>query len=168
MKHGAPQSVLNNPFWQFSLDKYARDGVAPICLELQEKHQIDVNILLFAVWLGHTGRAVPDAAAAELIHSRVATWRTNIVRPLRRFRIDYRPSLSLVPVKQDPVRAAIKDLELHAEQIEQALLFELSQTMGLQNVEPGSDTMHRNVLVLLPELIGSMGALGDLISGRSV
>ena len=39
---------LDNPFWQFSLDAYQRDGVQPACLSLQDDWGLDVNVLLYA------------------------------------------------------------------------------------------------------------------------
>ena len=47
---------LPHPFWNFSLELYAGDGVAEACLDLQERRGCDVNILLFCCWLGASGR----------------------------------------------------------------------------------------------------------------
>lgn len=41
-----------NPFWRFSCAVYAAPGVAQACLELQDTHGADVNLLLLAAWLG--------------------------------------------------------------------------------------------------------------------
>ena len=43
-------------FWAFSLEFYARPGVAEACLALQDRHGLDVNILLLCCWLGWSGR----------------------------------------------------------------------------------------------------------------
>ena len=47
---------LPHPFWNFSLELYAGEGVAEACLDLQERRGCDVNILLFCCWLGASGR----------------------------------------------------------------------------------------------------------------
>ncbi|HEY9550471.1 MAG TPA: TIGR02444 family protein, partial [Kiloniellaceae bacterium] len=44
------------PFWQFSGAVYARRGVAEACLALQQRHGLDVNLLLFCAWAGSNGR----------------------------------------------------------------------------------------------------------------
>ena len=47
---------LPHPFWNFSLEIYAAEGVSEACLDLQERRGCDVNILLFCCWLGASGR----------------------------------------------------------------------------------------------------------------
>jgi len=42
-------------FWRFSLDAYGRPGVAAACLDLQDRHGCDVNLILYALWLGRAG-----------------------------------------------------------------------------------------------------------------
>src|SRR3954470_3940357 len=42
---------LPHPFWNFSLELYAGEGVAEACLDLQERRGCDVNVLLFCCWL---------------------------------------------------------------------------------------------------------------------
>ncbi len=39
-------------FWRFSLALYARPGVAPALLMLQDRAGRDVNLILYALWLG--------------------------------------------------------------------------------------------------------------------
>lgn len=48
----ASELQRENEFWQFSLAVYAAPGVEAECLALQEALGIDVNLLLFFVWLG--------------------------------------------------------------------------------------------------------------------
>ena len=46
----------DHPFWDFSLRVHGADGVAGACLDLQDAHQLDVNIVLYCCWIGATGR----------------------------------------------------------------------------------------------------------------
>ena len=39
-------------FWDFSLEIYAKPGVAQACLALQDECGADVNLLLFCCWAG--------------------------------------------------------------------------------------------------------------------
>ncbi|HUK58893.1 MAG TPA: TIGR02444 family protein [Stellaceae bacterium] len=73
-------------FWRFALDFYARPGVAPACLELQDRHGKDVLIALFACWVGISGRGRLDAAALAKAEATARPWRSSVVEPLRRTR----------------------------------------------------------------------------------
>ena len=48
----------DHPFWEFSLRVYGNGGVPTACLALQERHAIDVNLLLFCAWIGESGRGI--------------------------------------------------------------------------------------------------------------
>ena len=50
----------DHPFWDFSLRVYGSEGVPEACLVLQERHGIDVNVLLYCFWLGASGRGTLD------------------------------------------------------------------------------------------------------------
>ena len=43
-------------FWRFSLAFYERPGVADALIALQDCDGFDVNLVLFALWLGVSGR----------------------------------------------------------------------------------------------------------------
>ena len=43
--------------WRFSLAFYARPGVAEALIALQDRAGLDVNLMLFALWLGVSGRS---------------------------------------------------------------------------------------------------------------
>src|SRR6516162_7809580 len=50
-------------FWRFSLTFYALPRVAPALLALQDLEGLDVNLMLFALWLGISGRHPLDSGA---------------------------------------------------------------------------------------------------------
>src|SRR5258707_8207905 len=75
-----------SPFWRFSLRFYRQPGVADACIALQDGCGVDVNILLFFLWLATAQRCVPPAAA-QAVCAKVAPWRDDVgvpLRPLRR------------------------------------------------------------------------------------
>ena len=104
---------LDNDFWRFSLKVYDQEGVANECLELQERHGVNVNVLLFCAWIGTQGIAL-DRNGIEAAAQIVTHWDAMVVRPLR---------IARQKMKTDPdmaiVRPRVKALELEAEQIEQ-------------------------------------------------
>ncbi len=99
------------PFWDFSLALYARPGIAPACLTLQDSHGQDVNLLLFCCWVGEPLTAAALAEADAL----VAPWRTQVVQPLRAVR-------RWLKTRDEPLRQAVAAQELAAEQRQQAML----------------------------------------------
>ena len=84
-----PQS--DNAFWRFSLAVYAADGVAGECLDLQARHGIDVNLLLFVVWLGASRRRTMNSSDVERASNRIRQWHDETVRPLRSVRVALKP-----------------------------------------------------------------------------
>lgn len=69
-------------FWAWSVEIYARPGVAEACLALQDLRGVDVNLLLLGLWLATRGRTLPPETAATLAEQ-AATWQREVVRPLR-------------------------------------------------------------------------------------
>ena len=115
---------LDNPFWRFSLDVYSAPGVAPECLALQEALAIDVNLLLFSAWAGaEPGVALTadEIAAAEAV---VAAWHDEVVRPLRAARRKIKGMTLHAEPAVAAFRKAVADIEIGAERIEQALLWD--------------------------------------------
>lgn len=112
-------------FWRYSVDLYDCAGQA--CLDLQDSHGLDVNLLLFCCWSGSRGRSLADG---ELLAARrtVAPWRDNVIEPLRRAR----RFLKNRPVHEGvgDMRQRVLALELEAEQIEQALLVDEVDASG--------------------------------------
>ena len=79
------KSSRESPFWRFSLRFYARPEVAAACLELQDKAGVDVNLMLFLLFLAEEKRAVTKDEVARL-DARIASWRAQVVIPLRDLR----------------------------------------------------------------------------------
>jgi uncharacterized protein (TIGR02444 family) len=73
-------------FWDFALALYARPGVSPACLALQDRHGKDVIIALFGSWLGASGRGRLDPAALARAEEIALPWRGQVVETLRRTR----------------------------------------------------------------------------------
>jgi uncharacterized protein (TIGR02444 family) len=66
-----PTDAAGAALWRFSLALYARPGVAASLLALQERAGLDVNLILFGLWLGaqhgvELGAAEFAAAAASV------------------------------------------------------------------------------------------------------
>ena len=73
-----------NPFWEFAAWAYSQPGVDKAMLSLQNRMGVDINMVLFCVWLAYRGSNVNDLAqhlASALKMSR--SWQRDLVEPIR-------------------------------------------------------------------------------------
>ncbi len=112
-----------NPFWDYAIEVYRRDGVGEACLALQARHGVDVNVLLFCCWLGASGRgALDDGRMARLVKT-VEPWHDDVVRGLRAVRAALKGGLDTAPGDlSDALRARIAVTEIDSEHIEHFML----------------------------------------------
>lgn len=103
-------------FWRFSLVLYARPGVAEALIALQDRAGCDVNLMLFALWIGavHGRRFSPEDMAAAA--AAVASIGPAIVAPLRALRRQLKTSDDFL--EQD-LRRRLAALELAGERCAQ-------------------------------------------------
>lgn len=151
----------DNSFWRFSLAVYAEPGVAAECLALQTSLNIDVNALLFCAWLGsekQTRLTDENLSAVDLC---VRRWHSTVVEPLRAVRRTMKQMPEMAETAVQTLRADIARLELRAEQIEQAMLFDLAAGFGKGAAAvPAAAAIRHNVTVLLQRNIPSRGPAG--------
>ena len=120
-----------NPLWDFSLDVYARPGVAEACIALQDQAKVDVNILFFLLWNATQGRTYKKADVAE-VERMIGAWRDMAVVPIRNVRRALKmPPAVMPPDAAEGFRARIKAVELEAERLQQEALYELAQSSRL-------------------------------------
>jgi len=112
-------------FWRFSLSLYRMDGVPAACLALQDKHGLDVNLMLFALWLATQGRAL-EAGDMQAADAAVGGWRRESVVPLRGVRRFLRtPPDAIDAAGAQALRDRVKAAELEAERLQQEALYAL-------------------------------------------
>lgn len=150
-----------SPFWSFSLAVYGRPGVKEACLELQEAAKADVNVLLYALWLGTRGRRLAPADMAG-VAAFVERWRGGVVIPLRAARRALKnPPAGFAGAEAAALREAVSRAELEAERLQQMALYNFApvEKAGLAG-EPEA-AARANVAAY-------EGALGAVFSTRSV
>ena len=143
-----PDSLpLDGPLWRFAERVYGRPGVAQACLALQERCHADVNLLLFAAWLGaERGTPLPDRLARQA-QQRVAAWHGEIVRPLRAVRQRMKAGPAHAPsAATEALRDALKAVEIGSERIELALLETLAPEAPQSRPDAGLDGIIRGNL----------------------
>jgi uncharacterized protein (TIGR02444 family) len=110
-------------FWRFSLAFYERPGVADALIALQDRDGLDVNLVLFALWLGISGRGALGGDALAAAEQVAGTLRSEIVEPLRRLRRKLRrhPDGDV-----QRLREGVKALEIAGEKLVQERLARLA------------------------------------------
>lgn len=114
---------LEKEFWRFSLAFYESPGVAPALLALQDRDGCDVNLMLFALWLGISGRGRLNSDGLAAAARTVGGFRADIIEPLRALRRKLRDH------PDDDVRRlreGVKALELEGEKLVQTRLARLA------------------------------------------
>ena len=70
---------------RWSEQVYAREGVAPLLLALQDEAGEDVLLLLLAAWLQQQGQGL-SVDVWQRVHEQQASWRGELMLPLRQAR----------------------------------------------------------------------------------
>ena len=127
MSEQPTQTQTDTPFWRFSLSFYRQAGVAEACIALQDDCGVDVNLMLFLLWLAANGRQVSLENIKELDQT-VRSWRDLTIIPVREVRRKLKAAPTLVEAgKQEAFRSKIKAIELEAERLQQEALYARSR-----------------------------------------
>jgi uncharacterized protein (TIGR02444 family) len=143
-----------SPFWRFSLGFYRQAGVAEACISLQDQCGVDVNLLLFLLWLGLAKRQL---SAEELrdIEAKSRAWSLAVVVPLRSVRRALKGGSNLVEVSTAEVfRTKIKATELEAERLQQEALYSLAQRASLGQAGASVEAAARGNIQIYEVLTG--------------
>jgi uncharacterized protein (TIGR02444 family) len=144
-----PPEPPRDAFWRFSLDFCGRPGVAAACLDLQDGHGRDVNLVLFACWVGLSGRGRLAPAALATADAALEPWRRKIVAPLRVLRRRVKATADAAALY-----AALKAAELEAERVTQDRLDVLAPAAA----EPPRQTRIADALANLALYLGQGAA----------
>jgi len=159
------QTEQGSPFWRFSIRFYRRPGVADACIALQDGCGVDVNILLFFLWLALARRCVPSAAATAVCE-KVTPWQEDVVAPLRTLRRRLRDGSSLVERgAAELFRTRIKAIELESERLQQESMFVLAAGLATENASTVEAAARANVAAYEQALARTFapGAVGVLV-----
>jgi uncharacterized protein (TIGR02444 family) len=123
MTEAPSHAPTDTPFWRFSLNFYRQAGVAEACIALQDDCGVDVNLMLFLLWLAASGRQLSVENVKQLDQA-VRSWRDLTIIPIRDVRRKLKGAPTLVEAgKQEAFRTKIKAIELEAERLQQEALY---------------------------------------------
>ncbi|UJJ30222.1 TIGR02444 family protein [Halopseudomonas maritima] len=106
---------------RWSEQVYAREGVAPLLLALQDEAGEDVLLLLLAAWLQQQGRGL-SVDVWQQVHAQQAQWRDALMLPLRQAR--------RALAQQADLQAQYQQLKAIEIEVELARLSELEQVLA--------------------------------------
>jgi uncharacterized protein (TIGR02444 family) len=157
MTEPAEKLCDDEALWRFSVAFYARPGVSEALIALQDRAGCDVNLMLYALWLG-VCRGSPltreELASADRIARPI---RSDIVEPLRALRRKLRADRD---ADVQRLREGVKALELAAEKIVQVRLGRRARSAG-SSADPAARVAaaHANLALYLgPEIARSAEA----------
>lgn len=119
MNIGSDTQTAGRELWSFSRTFYDRPGVATALITLQDETGLDVNLVLFAIWLGLSGRGRLTRQQLDAAQRAVYPIRVEVIEPLRALRRRLRTA---VDADIQSLREHIKAIEIEAEEAAQLRL----------------------------------------------
>src|SRR5262249_41423081 len=124
---------------------YSQAGFSYACISLQYEFGVDVNLLLFLLWLAAGGRQLSVEDIKELDEA-VRPWRELTIIPIREVRRGLKGVRTLVEAgKQKAFRTRIKAIELEAESLQQEALYSRSLSSPLGREAETTAAAHANI-----------------------
>ena len=111
----------NKKLWDWMLKVYPRPGVSEGLIALQDREGLNVNALLFCIWLAcRSGRLTLELASE--IERLNDEWANAIVSPIRTTRRLLKSSKLIAEDKKADIRKCIQAIELELEEMHCSLL----------------------------------------------
>jgi uncharacterized protein (TIGR02444 family) len=154
---------MESPLWRFSLAVYRGAGVQEECLDVQERFGLDVNLLMLCGYAGAVEGAVLSTSDVADALEASGAWHAQVVRTLRQVRRTLKPMVEQGPFPNvvEALRTKVKNAELEAEQIEQAMMWTwLRGHAGRWRRREPRQALIANVFALLVRC-GATGAQAD-------
>lgn len=122
--HESDEAPEAEALWRFSLALYQLPSVSEALIALQDRDGFDVNLILFALWLGLSGRGRLGSDALAAAERATRAIRDELVEPLRRLRRGLKDHPD-ADVRR--LREGVKALELEGEKLVQTRLSRLAR-----------------------------------------
>ena len=124
-------------FWDFSLAYYKYSDSAELMLELQNSHNLDVNLILFSLWIGSCHGSRLEQTHFHILDNAIEGWRANITQPLRNIRQSCKHLGDLDATTRNSFTKMAANIEIRSEHACQAIL--TRQFFNLENIKNISD-----------------------------
>jgi uncharacterized protein (TIGR02444 family) len=137
--------AVSTPIWDFVLNYYGRKGVSEALIGLQDSQGIDVNMLLFLIWMAAQSKSVAADDVAFVSNSSHA-WQRAVVVPIRAVRRLLKESAPLVPAEAAAAfRKKVQAIELEGEQLQLNAMAALAQQFKPTPAAAPEEAVRRNI-----------------------
>ena len=138
-------ATQGSPFWKFSLGYYRGAGVSEACLELQDNCGVDVNVVLFLLWMASQKRVVPPDQVKRLA-DKVRPWQVDVIGPIRSLRRRLKSEAPLLDKgSAELFRTKIKAVELESERLQQEAMYGLAESLKTESVTSVAAAAQANI-----------------------
>jgi uncharacterized protein (TIGR02444 family) len=146
--------------WPFAVWLYGLSDMAGTFLDLQDRHKIDVPLLLWLIWAGWQGRSVDGDELLQAV-SLSTKWQRDIVQPIRtvRKRLKFGPA----PAVSEGTARLRANLAVQEQDAERLQIKALTDSFPRQNGQPDPQALDDNVCRLL-----TLSGAGELIGPFTV
>jgi uncharacterized protein (TIGR02444 family) len=112
-----------HPFWDFALPLHETKGVGEAVIAMQDRHGVNVNVMLLSCWIGASGRGRLGEEGAKKAIEAARIWNRDVVQQLRAVRRVMRPGIPPIDKAiSDALRRRILEIEIDCERAEIVML----------------------------------------------
>ena len=133
------KTLAASKFWNFSLEYYKSGNSSQLLLVLQNKYDLDVNILLLALWAGNSLGSILKKSHFEILDNSIKGWRKSIIQPLRKIRGYAKCLADLDPATRASLVKIMGEVEICTEHACQNILSD--HFSNLKGVELSQNTL---------------------------
>jgi uncharacterized protein (TIGR02444 family) len=139
------ETAVSTPIWDFVLNYYGRKGVSDALIGLQDNHAIDVNMLLFLMWMAAQSKSVA-ADDVKFVSTTSQAWQRAVVVPIRGVRRLLKENAPLVPAEAAAAfRKKVLAIELEGEQLQLNAMAALAERLKPALAASPEEAARRNV-----------------------
>ena len=134
--------------WDFVLGYYRQQGVSESAITLQDTLGLDVNQVLFLMWLAGQKKALGEADVKRVADTSKG-WQHDVVVPIRAIRRLLKENAPLVEQEAAlAYRKKVQALEIEGEQLQLTAMAALSQGMTTTTTATAEDAARKNLAAL--------------------
>ena len=141
------------PIWDFVLGYYRQAGVSEAAIALQDSAGIDVNMILFLMWLSGRGKTLAEVDMRKLGETS-HNWQRSVVVPIRNIRRILKENAPFVA--QDAAlayRKKVQALEIEGEQLQLNAMADAAKPASL-NAASSTEKAARDNLATFAKVTG--------------
>jgi uncharacterized protein (TIGR02444 family) len=132
-----------HPFWDYALPLHESKGVGEAVIAMQDRHGVNVNVVLLSCWVGASGRGRLGEEGVRKAIEAAEVWNRDVVQQLRQVRRVMRPGIPPIDKSvSDALRRRILEVEIDCERAEIVMLgqaFDRAAQEGVSSRERAED-----------------------------